>query len=130
MRIKEVMKDVQVINGESSIRDAASLMAKRKIGSLIVLNGKKPVGIITERDILTRVTANNKVPDKVLIKNVMTDKVVTIDSEALIDDAVYLMLKHKIKKLPVISEGKIIGVVTSTDIMANSDELGQYYFFE
>mgnify|MGYP001561973973 CR=1 FL=1 len=130
MRIKEVMKSVQVINGESSIRDAASLMSKQKIGSLIVLNGKSLSGIITERDILTRVTANNKLPEKVMIKNVMTPKMITIDSEALIDDAVYLMLKHKIKRLPVTSEKKLVGMITSTDIMANSDELGQFYFFE
>lgn len=130
MRIKEVMKPVQVINGESSIRDAASLMTKQKIGSLIVLDGKRFSGIITERDILTRVTANNKLPERVMIKNVMTPKMITIDSEALIDDAVYLMLKHKIKRLPVTAEQKVVGMITSTDIMANSEELGQFYFFE
>jgi len=108
MKVKEVMKNPKIIAPSSNIREAASIMNKNRIGSLIVTNEKKVIGIITERDILAKVTATNKLPSKVLVEEIMTPKVITISPDQYIDDAVYLMLKHKIKKLPVVEENKLV----------------------
>jgi len=137
MKIKSIMRPARTISPEANIKDAAIIMNKYRIGSLIVTDGKKCkgnesriVGIITERDILEKVTVTNKIPSKVLVEDIMTKKLVTIGPDALIDDAVYLLIKHKIKKLPVIKEGELLGIITSTDMVNNSDEIGQFYLFD
>ena len=130
MRIKEVMKKARTIDSNASVKQAAEAMSKHNLGSLIVVKGNKAVGILTERDILSKVAAKDKVSSKVAVTEIMTEKIISIDPEALIDDAVYMMIKHKIKKLPVLQEGEVMGILTSTDIMAHSDEIGQFYFFD
>lgn len=129
MRIKEVMRPVKTISSDATAKEAAKKMDEGRIGSLVVVNGKKIAGIVTERDILSKVTAQNKIPSKIQISEIMTSKVITADPEDYIDDAVYLMIKHKIKKLPVMENGELVGIITSTDIIAHSDEIGQFYFF-
>ncbi len=129
MKVKEVMKRVKTIDSDSSVKKAAKIMSDARIGSLVVLDGTKVVGIITERDILSKVSATNKLPSKVKVSDIMTSKLIFIHPEDLIDDAVYLMLKYKIKKLPVMEGKELLGILTSTDIVANSDEVGQFYFF-
>lgn len=129
MKVREVMKHVKTISSSSSIKDAAKKMNDSDIGSLIVVDGKKLVGILTERDILEKVTALDKTASRVLVSAIMTPKVITTKPDDFIDDAVYLMIKNKIKKLPVVEEGELVGMITSTDIVANSDEIGQYYLF-
>ncbi|MBU2522790.1 MAG: CBS domain-containing protein [Nanoarchaeota archaeon] len=129
MKVREVMKHVKTISLGSSVKDAARKMNDHNIGSLIVLDGKKLVGIITERDILGKITALDKTPSKIPVSNIMTSKVIVTRPDDFIDDAVYLMIKNKIKKLPVIEDGEVVGMITSTDIVANSDEIGQYYVF-
>jgi len=129
------MKKCRTISADMDIREAAKIMNKHHIGSLVVIDEKEGydealAGIITERDILEKVTAANKLPSKVLIKDVMTKKVITIGPEQYIDDAVYLMIENKIKKLPVLNDCKIVGIITSTDIVANSSEVGEFYMFE
>jgi len=134
MRIKEIMKKCRTISEDMDVREAAKIMNKHHIGSLVVIDEKEGynealIGIITERDILEKVTAANKLPSKVLVKDVMTKKVITIGPEEYIDDAVYLMIQNKIKKLPVLDGCEIVGIITSTDIVANSSEVGEFYMF-
>jgi len=129
MKVKEIMKHVKTISSNSSVRDAARTMNEHKIGSLVVMNGKKLSGIITERDILAKVTAADKIPSRVSVVEIMTSKLITTSPDDFIDDAVYLMIRNKIKKLPVVENGELVGMITSTDIVANSDEIGQYYLF-
>jgi len=130
MRVKEIMRPVKVISPDASIKEAATMMNKSSIGSLVVVDENRKVsGILTERDILQKVTAVNKLPSKVLVSEIMTPKVISITSHALIDDAVYLMMKHKIKKLPVVEDKRLVGIITATDVVANSSEIGQFYLF-
>lgn len=129
MRVREIMKHIKTIPSSASVRDAAKKMDEGKMGSLVVVDGKKISGIITERDILQKVTVLNKLPSKVPVSEIMTSKVLTIKPDEFIDDAVYVMIKNKIKKLPVVEDGEVVGIITSTDIVANSDEIGQFYLF-
>jgi len=130
MHIKEVMKPARTIDKDSSVKQTALLMKQYHIGSVIVTNSKKVVGIVTERDILEKVTAENKLSSKIKTKDIMTSKLISIEPGALLDDAAYLMIKHKIKKIPVIQDGDLLGIITTTEIVTNSDETGQFYFFD
>lgn len=132
MKIKEIMRPARTITQDETVKEAAKEMNEHRIGSLIVLNDSKGLaGIITERDILEKVTAENKLPSSVNVCQIMTKKLITIEPDAKIDDAVYLMMKHKIKKLPVVGEkDDLLGIVTSTDLINNSDDIGQFYMFD
>nr|NIQ06115.1 CBS domain-containing protein [Candidatus Korarchaeota archaeon] len=92
-------------------------MNKFGIGSIVVVQAGRPVGIITERDILKRVVEVCMAPEALTAKQVMTSPVITIKQTANIDEAARLMAKKKIKKLPVIDNDKLVGIVTFTDIV-------------
>jgi CBS domain-containing protein len=128
MKIREIMRPVRTIEKEDTVKKAAKIMAENRIGSLVVISGKKIIGIMTERDLLIKITAQGKSSDRVSIGEIMTSRVLTIWPDASLDDAVYLMIEHKIKKLPVVDEtGELVGIVTATDVIANSSEVGEYF---
>ncbi len=116
--VKDIMNtDVKTIKPDESVQKAAEIMKEFRIGSLIVITGTKLVGIVTERDILNGVVAEDKVPSEVKVEDVMTRKVIMVSPEMGIEEAVDLMMEKKIKKLPVVSSDKLIGIVTVTDII-------------
>jgi len=116
--VKDIMNtDVKTIKPDESIQKAAEIMKEFRIGSLIVITGTKLTGIVTERDILNGVVAEDKVPSEVKVEDIMTREVIMISPEMGIEEAVDLMMEKKIKKLPVVSSDKLIGIVTVTDII-------------
>lgn len=124
MLIKEVMnRDVIAAKPEMSVREAAKVMSKYHIGSLIVLEEEKIAGIITEGDILRKVIVEGKDLDETRIKEIMTENVITITPDKTIDDAVKIMTEKKIKKLPVVDNDKLIGIITASDIMVVEPKL-------
>ena len=132
MRIKEIMRPARTISETATIKEAAQSMNKHRMGSLIAIDEKqkKVTGILTERDVLEKVTALNKLASKVKVMDIMTKKVITIGPNSLIDDAVYLLIQHKIKKLPVVENHELLGIITSKDLITNSGEIGQFYVFD
>jgi len=117
--VKDVMsKDVKVVRLDTSVKEVAATMNKFNIGSIIVVQGKRPVGIITERDILRRVVEPCLAPEVLSAKQVMTSPIVTINETSSLDEAAELMAKKNIKKLPVMNKGKLVGILTFTDIVA------------
>ncbi len=116
--VRDVMsKDVRVVRPDSSVKEVVATMTKFDIGSIVVVQGKRPVGIITERDILRRVVQPCLAPEVLTARQVMTSSVVTIRETASIDEASKLMAKKKVKKLPVMNKEKLIGMLTLTDIV-------------
>ncbi len=116
--IRDIMsKDVRVVRPDTSMKEVVATMNKFDIGSIIVMQGDRPVGIITERDILRRLVEPCLAPETLTARHVMTSPVLTINETASIDEAAKLMAKKKIKKLPVINNGKLIGIVSFTDIV-------------
>jgi len=128
MNVKEIMKPAITIKPDTTIKEAAGLMSEEDIGCLVVLD-KKIAGIVTERDILSKVEAKGKSGKSVLVKDIMTKKVVVTNPDVNIDDAALLMSKNNIKKLPVIENNELVGIITSTDIVENSDRVNESYFF-
>jgi CBS domain-containing protein len=116
--VRDIMsKDVRVVRLDSSVKEVVATMNKFNIGSIIVVQGDRPVGVITERDILRRVVEPCLAPEILTARQVMTSPVVSIRETASLDEAAGLMAKKKVKKLPVMNEEKLVGIVTFTDIV-------------
>ncbi|HXX88119.1 MAG TPA: CBS domain-containing protein [Candidatus Acidoferrum sp.] len=116
--VRDIMsKNVKVVRPDTTMKEVVATMNKFGIGSVIVVQGGRPVGIITERDILTREVEPNLPPETLTARHVMTSPIVTIDEEASIEEAARLMTKKKAKKLPVMNNGKLVGMLTYTDIV-------------
>ena len=130
MHVEDVMHKVETIDENADVKAAADLMAKKQIGSLVVLKKGKVVGIITERDFLERVVRSGKVGKKKLkVKDIMSKNIVSITPEALLEDAAALMTRHKIKRLPVVKNGRLVGIITASDIIANAESIGELSLF-
>jgi len=124
MLVKEAMtKKVIVINPDTTIKDAAKIMSQYRVGSLVVLEDEKLVGIITELDIIWKVVASELDPKTTLVRDVMSKNVVTINADQTLEDATDVMVENKIKKLPVVEGNKIIGIITATDIISIQPKL-------
>ena len=119
LKIENVMvSDVITVEAEATVRQAVDLMNTHEIGCLIVVDEEeKPVGILTERDLLRRVLANRKDPVRTKVSQVMSKPLVTVTPHMDLEEAVRLMFKKKIKKLPVVEDGQLVGLVTLTDMV-------------
>ncbi|MFQ5999979.1 MAG: cyclic nucleotide-binding/CBS domain-containing protein [Candidatus Bathyarchaeia archaeon] len=119
LKIENVMiSDVITVKAETTVRQAVDLMNEHEIGCLIVVDEEeKPVGILTERDLLRRVLAKRKDPVRIKVSQVMSKPLVTGTPHMDLEDAARLMFKKKIKKLPVVEDGRLVGLVTLTDMV-------------
>lgn len=123
--VRDVMsKNVRVVRPDSSVKEVVATMNKFNIGSIVVVQGERPVGIITERDILRRVLEPGLALDTLTARQVMTSPVVTIDENASIDEASRLMVKKGVKKLLVTrNNDELVGILTFTDIVTKVPEM-------
>jgi CBS domain-containing protein len=116
--VKEVMtKDVMTIESSAPTKEAAELMDKHGIGCLIVVNEGKPVGIVTERDMLKRVLLQFRDPRIARVGDIMSTPLIASSPETELREAMKLMNKRRIKKLPVVEDGIVIGLLTLTDVV-------------
>lgn len=125
MFVKEIMTtDVKTIRPEDNIKRLAEMMVKNKIGSLVVVEGSgEVVGIATERDIIEDIILLGKSPEEVKVRDVMTKDIITVNPGDTLEEAAEVMVNHKIKKLPVIDKGRLVGIVTATDLIAYENRL-------
>ncbi len=122
--IKDIMtKPAIKIEYNKTVQQAAKEMAKHRVGSIIVIKNKNPIGIITETDLNKKVVAPAKDPRKLKIVDIMSSPVVFSHPSEDVVTAVEKMERHKVKRLPVISRGKIVGIITNTDIARASPEM-------
>ena len=125
MLVKEAMsKVVRTMRPDATVKEAAQEMNKYRVGSLIVISGiGKLEGILTERDILKGVTAEGLNASDVRVSEIMTKQVVVCSSDMSLEEAADVMSKYKMKKLPVIEKGQLVGIVTSTDLISYEKNL-------
>ena len=123
--VRDVMtKDVRVVRPDTSVKEVVAVMNKFDIGSIVVVQGERPVGIITERDILKRIVEPCLTPETVTARQIMTSPVVTINENASINEAAKLMAKKGIKRLLVTrNNDELVGIVTFTDIVTKVPDL-------
>lgn len=108
-------KNVVVAKPIVTLREASKVMGEMNMGSLVVMEDDKIVGIITSTDILKAI-GDGKDPDKTLVKDVMSKDVITIQADEDVSKAVEIMVQHKIKRLPVMMNDKLVGIITVSDI--------------
>jgi CBS domain-containing protein len=115
--VSEIMSShVVTINSDKTALDAAILMKEKRISSLIVQDNEELLGIITERDFVKRVCANDKTSSEVKISELMSKIQTYAAPDTPVDVAVQRMINNRIRRLPVISNGKVIGIITVTDL--------------
>jgi len=119
VKIKDVMRTpVYTIEEDEHIDRAAKIMCDQEIGSIVVVDeDKNPVGIITERDIVRRVVVHNTVPSLVKAKDIMSSPLATVPPEYSLDEAAKIMNKLNVRRLLVMDKGKMVGIVSSKEII-------------
>jgi len=125
MLVKDVMSSpVVTTDEEAPSNKIANIMAENNLGCIIVTNKDgKPLGIITQKDLVTRVMTKNRKPAEVTAKEIMTAPLATIDPEAAITDAARRMSRLDIRRLGVVYKGDLIGLISSKDILSVMPEL-------
>src|SRR5256712_12794390 len=116
--VAEVMSKTPVTaSPDETVDRAAATMRTRDIGSLIIVDAGKPIGIVTERDVVTKLVAANKVPSSMRVRDIMSSPVVAVGPKEEVVQAARLMSDRKIRRLAVVDSGKLIGVITENDIV-------------
>jgi CBS domain-containing protein len=117
LKVRDAMvREVITVDENSTAKEAIDIMNEFQIGSLIVLEGGKAVGIVTERDFLRRVIAGTKDVMSIKVKEIMTTPLVVVEPSMDLEEAVKLMFQNKIKKLAVVNANKLVGIISLTDI--------------
>jgi len=125
MIVKDVMSSPVITVGETEAVDkVAKFMEMQKLGCIIVTdNDGRPLGIITERDLVTRVLAKNKLPSKLLAKDVMTTPLITIRPDETLSNVARQMSRLNVRRLGVVYKGNLVGLISSKDVLAITPEL-------
>ena len=125
MLVSDIMTtNVATINSEDTVLEACKRYNRLKIGCLIVMREQRMVGIVTERDIINRTINRLMDPSETKVEDIMSKNILSIHPATDVEEAVDIMVKNKIKKLPVISDhGGLVGIVTITDIITVMPDL-------
>ena len=128
LRIEDiVVRKVVTVNSDTSAIDATNLMEAKSTSCLIVIDEGKVDGILTSRDVIQRVVAKGLEPKEVTVREIATRPVIMLKPEALLSEAIKIMLQKKIKKIPLICEddrqGGLIGLISLSDIVEYHSEL-------
>ncbi|MBU5557762.1 MAG: CBS domain-containing protein [Candidatus Aenigmatarchaeota archaeon] len=119
MLVMEAMnRDVKTIRPDATVKEAARIMNQNRIGSLVVVSGSgEVVGIVTERDILVDIVAEGKDSSNVQVEEIMSKKIIVVDPHQSLEEAADIMVKNHIKKLPVVEAGRLVGIITASDLI-------------
>ncbi|MCK9631718.1 MAG: CBS domain-containing protein [Methanoregula sp.] len=125
--IREVMaKNPIMIGIEATAAKAARTMCSEEVGSVIILKNTKPIGIVTEEDLACKVVAKDLKPSTIHVSDIMSTPLITVSADKTVVDAARMMVKHKVRRLPVVDETKkVIGIVTVRDLLTVSNELNE-----
>ncbi len=118
MLVRDVMsRNIKTVRPDSKLKDVVEKMVKFNISSVIVMVRNKPVGIITERDLLKNLGRSSLDLNILEAKDIMSGPLITVGEDIDIEQASKMMLENKIKKLPVVEDDKLVGILTSSDII-------------
>ncbi len=118
MLVREVMtKNVKVVREDTNLHEVIATLSSFEINSLIVVQGERPVGIVTTKDALVRGFEHGMPVTAITAGMVASSPLTTINEEATVEEAARLMKRSRIKHLPVVSNNKLVGIITDSDIM-------------
>lgn len=109
--------DIWRIPFEATVLDALRLMAEKQVGALVVVDGTKPVGVISERDYARKVILHGRASPSTLVKEIMTSPVVFTHPDQPIEECMAIMTDKRIRHLPVMDEGKLAGIISIGDLV-------------
>lgn len=116
-QVQDIMtKGVIAIDEEVTALDAARMMTEKGISSLIVEKDHVPIGIISERDFVKKICVKDILPSSIKVGTIMSKIQTYASPDTTVDVAVQRMVNHKIRRLPIISDGKVVGIITVTDL--------------
>jgi len=128
MLVKEAMtKNVITIDQSATILEASNLYRDKKIGCLIITENSKIVGIVTERDLIERTICMLRDPENTRIGDIMSRDIKTVHALETIEKALEIMENYNIKKLPVVKQDDIVGIITVTDISRVRPDLSERF---
>jgi CBS domain-containing protein len=116
--LRQKGSSVATIDRDRTVLEAAQEMNHRRIGSLVVTDGSKVVGMFTERDILTRIVAARRDPERTKVGEVMTAPVLSCQRETELRECKQLVTSRRIRHIPILENGELVGLITSGDILA------------
>jgi len=124
MKIKNVLRDKSLnaifsVNSQSTVYEALQQMAEKNIGAVLVIDDEQLVGIFSERDYARKGILQGRASNQTFIKDVMTSKLITVTSEQKLEEAMLIMSEKHIRHLPIVDEGKLIGIISINDVVAS-----------
>jgi CBS domain-containing protein len=122
--VREVMTSkLCSIDVDKPVAYAAKMMRDEDVGMAPIVEGDRLVGVLTDRDIAVRVVAEGRDPEQVKVTEVASSDLVTLDPQQDLDEALRLMARHQVRRLPVVEEdGRLVGVVAQADVAQQADE--------
>ena len=102
---------------ERTVYEAIAMMAEKSVGTIVILSGEQLVGIISERDYARKVVLKGKLSKETLVSEIMSSPVTTVDPDRTADECMRLMTEKRIRHLPVMDQGKLVGVVSIGDLV-------------
>jgi len=116
-QIRDIMeKNVITIEKDQTAQEAAEIIAEKDISFLVVMNEGMPEGVLSESDFVRKVVAQNKKPSEILVSEIMSYKFRSVGPTTTIEDAVQKMLNNNIRRLLILEDEKLVGVITQTDL--------------
>ena len=118
VRIEDIMvRDVLTVDAQSSVFDATVKMNDGNVGCVVVVSDGEAVGILTERDILRKIVVEKRDAEKTRVGDVMSAPLITGKPDMSMEDAIKVMVLNRVKKLPILEDGRLVGIVTLFDIV-------------
>jgi CBS domain-containing protein len=122
-RVRDVMTPgPETIQADRPAAEAAKLMKEADAGMIPVMNNGNILGTVTDRDIVVRLVAEGRDPQSTPVYEIASTEIVTIEPDRDLDEALELMAKHKVRRLPVVENGRLVGVVAQADVARAGDE--------
>jgi len=117
---------ILTVSPKDTVYDAIRIMAEKKIGALLVLEGEKLVGVISERDYLTKIILLNRASKETLTEEIMSGNVHVVSLDSSVDECMALMTERKIRHLPVVEQEKVVGMISIGDVVREIIEERQF----
>lgn len=126
LRVSDVMTRKLITADQSETADRlGKLMAEANVGSIIITREKKPVGIVTERDLVVEIVSRNVQPSSVHAQEIMSTPLITIAPDTSVEMASREMVRRRIRRLPVVQGNRLVGLVSDSDLLSVSSELSE-----
>jgi CBS domain-containing protein len=116
-----MMTNIQSVDAGASIRQAAAVMRDKGIGDVLVVADGNLRGIVTDRDIVVRALADGRQPDATAVGDVCSPELTVVDAQAQVEEAADLMGRHAVRRLPVVENNEVIGIVSLGDLARRNE---------